>query len=84
MFSEPQKIKFPEHAKCSQNVKKRFCGQETYGFVPRTNGKPNMYIPTTSKEPNVLAGIALILYVVARHSLHNVGQISSVLSPAEQ
>ena len=31
-------------------------GQETYGLAPRTDGKPKTYVPTTSKEPNVLAG----------------------------
>jgi hypothetical protein len=30
-----------------------------YGFVPTANVKPKTYIPTTSKEPNVLAGIGL-------------------------
>jgi hypothetical protein len=38
--------------------KKKFTGQEMYGFVPRTNGKPKTFYPTTSKEPNVLAGKA--------------------------
>jgi hypothetical protein len=35
-----------------------FIVQETYGFIPRTNGKPKMYISITSKEPHVLAGAA--------------------------
>ena len=38
-----------------------FTGQEAYGFVSRNNGKPKMYVPTTSKEPNVLAGRFLSL-----------------------
>jgi hypothetical protein len=37
----------------------RFNGQDMYGFVPRTNGKPKTYFPTTSKKPNVLAGLSL-------------------------
>jgi hypothetical protein len=32
-------------------------GQETYGLVTRTNRKAKPYVPTTSKEPNVLAGL---------------------------
>jgi hypothetical protein len=34
-------------------------GQETYGFVPRTNGKPKTHVSTTSKETKVLAGYVL-------------------------
>lgn len=36
-----------------------FTGQETCGFIPRTNRKPNTCVPTTSNEPNVLAGRCL-------------------------
>ena len=35
-----------------------FTCQETDGFVHRTNGELKTYVPTTSKELNVLAGYA--------------------------
>jgi hypothetical protein len=44
---------------------KNVTGQESYGFVPRTNGKRKSYVPTTVKEPNVLAGFVLKPYLLS-------------------
>ena len=72
MFSEPKnehsQNRKNDHFK-SQNV----TGQEMYGFVPRTNGKPKTYIPTTSKDPNVLAGHYSIMRFSADRSLQFIG-----------
>uniref|UniRef100_A0A4W5NPA4 Somatolactin alpha n=1 Tax=Hucho hucho TaxID=62062 RepID=A0A4W5NPA4_9TELE len=59
-FSEPpynQNINIPRTGKIFISVLR------TYGFVPRTNGKPKMYFPTTSKEPNVLEEMFIPFHV---------------------
>lgn len=68
---------------CSQKVYKTFSftGHKTHGFVPTTNVIPKIYIPTTSMEPNVLAGERYIRAVLCQRPTLKINLPKATLKP---